>query len=472
MRYYKVLFMAGLLLFITGCERTIVQPHETTSTKKLSKLSTDIQIASVATSSALWSNANAIDGNTATVWSSNVDGSVNSTEWIAYWFNNLSFYNINYIELYPRYGANGAEGFPVKFDIYWSNGSNWNLASSYTSYPNPQSGWVVLSFDAVVNANGIKIVATQLGVDSYNNPVFQLGEVEAGYNGESRIVCIDDSIYGLPIHSTYSPWVMHESGWDRYRMYFGRNEVINNVSADRIYLSENFGNGTTGWGTPTLMLSPGGTGQGALIHDPTVTIVGSTWHMYYTGTDGVDGNGHYNNKIFHATSADGVSWTKQGLDNITNLPTQDGTFGYGEPSVLYENGTYYLYFFSDASPSANGTVYLATGTDGQNFTFYGRVSSMIVTAPEVRKYGSSYILVGSSGFTAVMKQVSTDKTSFGSSYTQILNTGLLGSWDYYHVGTPSILPGESRLYYAGTTNNWLGSSQMDDGKIGVTTISF
>jgi len=472
MRYYYVLIITSCFLFFIGCEKTIVQPHEITSAKRLSKLSTDITITSVAASSTLWSASNAIDGDMTTVWSSNVDASVNSTEWIAYWFNNLSFYNINYVELYPRYGTNGALGFPVKFDIYWSNGSNWILASSYTSFPNPQSGWVTLPLDAMVNANGIKIVATQLGVDDYNNPVFQLGEVEAGYNGENRIVCIDDPVYGPPIHSTYSPWIMHETGWDRYRMYFGRNEIINGVSADRIYLSENFGDGKTGWGTPMLLLSPGGTGQSALIHDPTVTIVGSTWHMYYTGTDGVDGNGHYNNKIFHATSSDGVSWTKQGLASISNIPIQDGPFGYGEPSILYENGTYYLYFYSDASPTSSGTVYLATGTDGQNFTYYGRVSSMIVTAPEVRSFGSNYILVGSSGFTAIMKQVSSNKTLFGSSYTQIFNTGLPGAWDYYHIGTPSILPTENRLYYAGTTNNWLGSSQLDDAKIGVATITF
>jgi len=59
------------------------------------------------------------------------------------------------------------------------------------------------------------------------------------------------------------------------------------------------------------MLSPGGTGQGALIHDPTVTIVGSTWHMYYTGTDGVDGNGHIIIDISCNKCRRG-SWTKTG----------------------------------------------------------------------------------------------------------------------------------------------------------------
>jgi predicted GH43/DUF377 family glycosyl hydrolase len=322
----------------------------------------------------------------------------------------------------------------------------------------------------MVNANGIKVVATRLGVDSNNTPVFQLGEVSAG-NCETRIVSIHDPVYGPPVHSTYSPWIMHETGWDRYRMYFGRNEIINGISADRIYLSENMGDGKTGWGTPIVLLSPGGAGQGALIHDPTVAIVGGTWHIYYTGTDGPDGNGHYNNRIFRATSSDGVSWTKQGQTTISGLPVQNGSYGCGEPSIIYENGTYYLYFFSDANPS-NGTVCLATGTNGSAFTYYGIVSSMIVTSPEVRKKENNYILLGSSSHINILKQTSTSKTSFGSSFTQIFTAGPLGSWDHYHVGHPNFLPNENRLYYSGTTNDWLGSSEMDDGKIGVANITF
>jgi len=291
--------------------------------------------------------------------------------------------------------------------------------------------------------------------------------------GEIRIICIDDPNYGPPIHSTYSACVMHGSGWDRYRMYFGRNEAIDDYSADRIYLSENFGDGITGWGTPLLMLEPDPdwSGEGRLIHDPAVIIVGSTWHMYYTGTDGPDENGYYDNKVFHATSSNGVNWTRQGQADISNLPAQNGKYGYGEPSILYENGTYYLYFFSDTDPN-NGTICLATGTDSNNFDYYGVVSGMITTAPEVKKYGDDYILVACSGHTSILKQVSSSKTSFGSNYTQILTTGPTGSWDTYHIGHPYILPGEDRLYYDGTNNDWTGASAMDDGKIGVTLKEF
>lgn len=161
----------------------------------------------------------------------------------------------------------------------------------------------------------------------------------------ARIICIDDPIFGPPIHSTYSPWLMHGAGWDRYRMYFGRNEIQKGISADRIYLSENRGDGKTGWEIPMTLLVPGGVGQSALIHDPTVTIVNGVWQMFYTGTDGPDANQHYNNRIFHATSNDGVTWKKEGQTKISGLPTQNGSYGCGEPSILFEDGTCYLYFF-------------------------------------------------------------------------------------------------------------------------------
>jgi hypothetical protein len=97
---------------------------------------------------------------------------------------------------------------------------------------------------------------------------------------------------------------------------------------------------------------------------------------------------------------------------------------------------------------------------------------MIVTSPEVQKKGDNYILLGSSSHINILKQTSTDMKAFGSSFTKIYSIGPLGSWDHYHVGHPNFLPNENRLYYSGTTNDWLGSSEMDDGKIGVANITF
>jgi hypothetical protein len=55
------------------------------------------------------------DNDTTTIWSSNVHSSTSNTEWVAYWFN--GFYDVNYIELMPRYGSSGAMCFPVTFNI-------------------------------------------------------------------------------------------------------------------------------------------------------------------------------------------------------------------------------------------------------------------------------------------------------------------------------------------------------------------
>lgn len=101
-----------------------------------------------------------------------------------------------------------------------------------------------------------------------------------------------------PYWTQYSPYVMHEAGWDRYRMYFGRNatqeecppdtcSAASFCAQDRIYLSQNFGDGISGWEAPIELLAPSDSsaysGERGLIHDPAVVIVGSTWHYVLHG---------------------------------------------------------------------------------------------------------------------------------------------------------------------------------------------
>lgn len=294
----------------------------------------------------------------------------------------------------------------------------------------------------------------------------------------------------LDMFSQYSPFVMHEAGWDRYRMYFGRNTyepcpanncaAKNGCHADRIYLSENFGDGLTGWTSPILVLRPDDStakvGERGLIHDPAVVWVPSTglWHMYYTGIDDLGSGDPTNpnadcshvapgsNAIFHAISSDGVSWNRAPLKPaIVGVPFNlaSGSFGYGVPSVLYENGIYRLYFGCDA-PGAGGSVFLAESTDGDGFTFVGPVAHDIFGA-EVRHHNSEYVLVGqggTGGTTSILTAVSADHTSFPVA-RPIFSLGPASSWDAFNTWTPSFLPGEDRIYYAGAQvgNGFSGS---------------
>jgi len=286
--------------------------------------------------------------------------------------------------------------------------------------------------------------------------------------------------------STYSPYVMRQAGWDRYRMYFGRNETLGGVTRDRIYLTENFGDGVSGWSSdPRLVLRPDSPdswpGERGLIHDPAVVVVGASWHMYYTGIDCAQETPGFcdftgkKNAVFHATSNDGVTWQKHGAVNISGIPAdvdlQSGVWGYGEPSILYEGGQFRLYFFSDrcfsCCSSCSGTVYLAGGVNGHDFQYHGIVSDKQYLHPEVRKTGGMYVLTGSTTFHNISKINSADPAWFPQLSEQFLfSVGPPSWWDRFEIGTPSFLPEENRVYYGGTS--YVGSEQpLEESSIGV-----
>jgi|GEM_PF-2020820 len=150
------------------------------------------------TSSALWPNTNLYDRNTSTVWTSTGHGDPNHQEWLAYWLD--GFHPVNAIKLYPRYAGGRVLGFPTAFNVYWSDGSRWNLAQSYANVTMPQAGnYVTLKLPATVNANGIQVVATQLGQDDVGNYYFQIGEVGAA---QTDVVATDyfrNPLPGSPI---------------------------------------------------------------------------------------------------------------------------------------------------------------------------------------------------------------------------------------------------------------------------------
>ena len=141
-------------------------------------------VTRVETSSALWANTNLNDRNTTTVWTSNGYSDPNHQEWLAYWFD--GFHPVDVVRIHPRYVNGRALGFPTAFNVYWSDGSKWNLAQSYNNVPTPQnSNYVTLKLPAAVNANGIQVVASQLGLDDMGNYYFQASEVEAGLQTEA-----------------------------------------------------------------------------------------------------------------------------------------------------------------------------------------------------------------------------------------------------------------------------------------------
>lgn len=136
-------------------------------------------VTKVATSSALWPNTNVNDGNYQSAWTSNGYGDPNHQEWLAYWFD--GFHPVDTVRLFPRFLNGQALGFPTSFSVYWSDGSKWNLAQTYTNVTMPQTAnYVTIKLPAAVNANGIQVFANQLGRDDQGGYYFQMAEVGAG----------------------------------------------------------------------------------------------------------------------------------------------------------------------------------------------------------------------------------------------------------------------------------------------------
>ena len=73
---------------------------------------------------------------------------------------------------------------------------------------------------------------------------------------------------------------------------------------------------------PVLVTGPAGSWDESLVVMPCVLIRDSVYHMWYTGQSGLDMNTNY--KIGYATSPDGINWTK---DMVNNPVLDKGPYG-------------------------------------------------------------------------------------------------------------------------------------------------
>ena len=106
------------------------------------------------------------------------------------------------------------------------------------------------------------------------------------------------------------------------------------------------------------------------VGDPTVVKVGGAYTLLYSGMP------FWNNiQIGLATSSDGVTWTKSSANPVISNAQSPSWASFREmpATLMYENGTYELWFNGDnsnlATDSGYGTGFgLATSTDGINWT--------------------------------------------------------------------------------------------------------
>jgi predicted GH43/DUF377 family glycosyl hydrolase len=122
---------------------------------------------------------------------------------------------------------------------------------------------------------------------------------------------------------------------------------------------------------PVLSGGSPGTWDDAGVLDPEVILKDSTYHMWYTGWDGT------NTRIGHATSSDGVNWTKSAGNPVLDIgPIESWDAAMVGYSSVVSNGITYKMWYTGNDSMEVGTPWganiygigYATSTDGIAWT--------------------------------------------------------------------------------------------------------
>ena len=143
------------------------------------------------------------------------------------------------------------------------------------------------------------------------------------------------------------------------------------------------------WVDPTPVVDHGGANH---VNDPSVVLVGGTFYMYYTEAPTGE-----NDRVHLATSADGESWTKNGMVLDVGPPGSWEPDRVGRPSVLYEEGQFRMWYDGQVYGVARHVGY-ATSADGFSWTRHPDNPVVLNEgAVDVDRVGEWYVMLAESG---------------------------------------------------------------------------
>jgi hypothetical protein len=208
---------------------------------------------------------------------------------------------------------------------------------------------------------------------------------------------------------------------------------------------------------------PGSWDEGG-ISKPTVVYEDGLYRMWYSGADAMN-----DNRIGHATSPDGVVWTK----HPSNPVLDHGPFGSWDdeevihPTVIYVGGLYRMWY--NGHDGLAQRILHATSPDGITWTRFTAFPMLEPGSPgswDESGLGPLCVVVngayyhmwytgwnGSDEFSIGYAWSSDGLTWIKNSpYNPVLIAGSPGSWDDAMVAMPSVLRegGEFRMWYGGT----------------------
>jgi len=210
------------------------------------------------------------------------------------------------------------------------------------------------------------------------------------------------------------------------------------------------------------------------VRNPVVLFDGSTYRMWYWGSDGVT------TQIGMTTSTDGLTWS-----NAATPVSFATAVSFGPETVIKVGSLFVMYY-------PFGGLNRATSPDGQNWTDQGPVSVasgtfLSMEKPSVVFDGTTYRLWYSAneqlgggivnGSAVMVQRIAYGTSTDGVSWTAdgtVFAPGVAGAWDRPAVGEPSvILDGSNyRMAYVGGRGNFPGAGSgwfFTEGSLGIAT---
>ena len=248
-------------------------------------------------------------------------------------------------------------------------------------------------------------------------------------------------------------------------MFFQKNRNIAIfLSIAALMLWANIGMSQTEWekypGNPVLNIGASGTWEDLHVHAPSVLFDGVKYHMWYTGQDSLKV------RIGYATSADGIVWNK----SPGNPVLDHGASGTWEeihvahPTVLFD-GTKYQMWYAGYDSSSFWRIGYATSSDGIVWKKHpdnpvldvgpsGTWDDYQIYDPTILFDGAKYHL-WYTGYDGSNSGIGYATSADGIVWEKhpanpVLNPGPSGTWDDYHVGSPTVLfdGTKYRMWYA------------------------
>jgi len=228
-------------------------------------------------------------------------------------------------------------------------------------------------------------------------------------------------------------------------------------------------------GNPVITPGPLGAWDQDNIDSPSVVVVADTFHMWYSGVDSL-----HDNRIGHATSPDGIVWTKDAANPVIDL---DDPFGWDaqeamHPFVIYEDGGFKMWY--NGHDGLAQRILYATSPDGIAWTRFTSFFMLEQGAPgrwDENELGPMCVLRANDGYHmwytawnntpeyAIGYAASPDGLTWTKAMADnpVLERGSPGSWEDSLVAVPHVVLIDSVL------TMWYGGSDGSSFHTGYAT---